>query len=201
MKWVTTESSSYSPPTYCIYHRNSYHLIFMIFKNWNLIFGVCSVKSHTIWTVRAWMALLPHHSTGWMSLELGWAVGKMGAGKRKKNQQTKPKNIHFFLGWKMIWNSWVTPVWTALCSCLCWVPVPLHTAVQVQRCKQESERCNSTTAPMWFFPRCIKDIPVLSQDNKMKYRTNWHFNDFLPPLAQNGMHVDADALLNPMLPH
>lgn len=123
MKWVTTESCSYSPPTYriCLYHRNSYRLIF---KKWNFIFVVCPAKSHTAGAVRAWAALLSRHNTGWMSLEhaAGWKWVQVG---EKKN--------HWFLGWEMVRKSWVTTVWRGLCWCPCWMPVPLCAAVQVQR--------------------------------------------------------------------
>lgn len=142
MKWVTAESCSYFPPTYwiCLYHRNSYHLIFMVFKKPNLILGICPIKSHTVGTVRAWAALLPCHNTGWMSLEhaAGWKWVQV---EGKKQTQT----IHCFLGWKIIRKSGVTTVWSRLCSCPRWIPVPPHMTVQVQRCRQSM--CLSQPAP------------------------------------------------------
>lgn len=125
------ESCSYSPPTYCIclYHRNSYHLIFTIFKRWNLIFGVCPIKSHTAGTVRAWAALLPRHNTGWMSLEhtADWKWVQVGV--------KKPTFTAFWAG-KTVKKPWVATVWGGLCLHPCWISVLLQAVVQTEGCRQ-----------------------------------------------------------------
>lgn len=151
MKWVTTESCSYSPPTYCIclYHRSSYHLGFMVFLRSESSCFEFALQNLTQLGLRISPSPSPHRLD-----ECGpccWL--KMDAGRRK------PSDICSFWSWEMIRKSWETSVWWGPC----WIPVPPHMTAEMQAVVVPEPACSSAAAALWV-PECFKDVPDLSQE-------------------------------------
>lgn len=156
MKWVTTESCSYSPQTYCSYLflRNIYHPIFMICNIWSL-----SYKPHTAGTVKAWPTLLLCHKSR-LDEHGVYRRLKMGAGRKKKLlfELENDKEI-------LDDNSVERVLLTSMLNSSPTSYDRTGTEMQAAACASPLQHCRRHLALTWFVSMCIKDIPDLRQEN------------------------------------